>query len=97
MAGEALYYQHVKSETAAGGRGKWFKTLSKSTPWCGFGAVVSPWPELLATNGPQGTSVPQKSRGALEGMKGDETASASGLQRSPFNLQWDFAGMQQED
>lgn len=97
MARKALYYQQFKSKTAAGGRGKWLKSFSKSTPRCGLGAAASPWRELLATVVPWGTTAPQKARGALVGTRGDKTISVSSLQCSSFNLQWDFAGMQRED
>jgi len=91
------FYQQFTSKTAAGGRGKWLKSFSKSSPLLRSGGCGFPWPGLLATNAPWGTTAPQKARGKLEGTMGDEAIPVSSLQCSSFNLQWDFAGTQWED
>lgn len=80
MAGEALYYQRFKSKTAAGGRGKWFKSFSKfRSPLACFGGCGFPRPELFAINAPRGTTAPQKGSGAPEGMKPSPLAACSTL------------------
>lgn len=76
------YLYFFKSKRVAGGREKWWKSFSKPTPQCSLETVVSPCPELFSTNTPWGTTAPQKVREALDGMRGNETISFSGLQHS---------------
>lgn len=63
MAREAFYYQQFKSKTAAGGRGKWLKSFSKSTPRCGLGAAASPWPVIGHSHSLGNHCTPESQRG----------------------------------
>lgn len=63
------------------------KSFSKPTPWCSLGMVVSPCSELFSINTAWGTTAAQKVREALNGMRGNETISISGLQHSSFKYQ----------